>query len=356
MRPGLIHWVIVLFLFDSIGFCEWIYFQNHLHSSGEHTYSRFPDRISKDQSYSSEGIKTLMDLAQNAGVGSIAITDHNTISHWFDPVFQNEKDTILISAEEWTNMFGGHASLLGFSAESENDAIVPSSPRTTLEHFDYEEMVQATHDRGGLVSINHPKSLYFPHRWPNSHYNADGVELNFSDFMQPQATIDWWRHHLITGKRLFLLGGSDYHVGSMLGGDPFSSTNLVWVEEKNAFGVLNGIREGRIQVLRSQDSSRLSSFHALGLFGVTPLSFTFGDHVELNYNQRLILQIEVAQGLGSTLSMWNRKGKIKEAPILLDSFFYLDEYISDGLRDFIYFEITDEYGSLDLVANPLYIN
>lgn len=344
----------VLFSFSGFAEPSWIFFQNHLHSHGNHTFSRFPESTAYEDSYSAEGIQTLIQSAKEQGqekiiMESMAITDHNTISHWFDPVFQDEKTILLLPGMEWTNMFGGHASLLGFQAQNETQAIVPRHTRTTLEANDYSEMMDETHLRGGLVVINHPKSFYVPQRWPANLYDADGIELNFSSLMFPQDTIEWWEQQLKNGKKLFLLGGSDYHVGDFFG-EPFTSTNLVEVEEKTVSFLLKALKMGRIQVLRSIVSPHVE-MHAGSMDGRV---FGIGEEVLLLPLQSLFLHIKVSGGQGGKLFIYSHKGQVATVNITQDSFEYSDSYLPTYRNDFIRVEVYMK-SQLETVVNPLYI-
>ena len=337
--------------FSVFGWAEssWIFFQNHLHSHNDHTFSRFPESTDLEDSYSSEGIQALIDQAKEEGIDALAITDHNTISQWFDPVFQEEKEVLLLPAMEWTNMFGGHASLLGFHADHEGKAIVPRHPRTTLEASDYIDMMDETHTRGGLVIINHPKSLYVPHRWPANLYDADGIELNFSSFMQPGATLEWWEGQLKMGKKLFLLGGSDYHAGNFYGA-PFESTNLILVEERSLNVLFESLKAGKIQVLRSPASPRVD-IHAIRIDGQ---AFGIGEEVLLLPLQSLFLKIKVTGGNGGELEIYSHQGLVETVKITEDVFEYSDAYLPKYRNDYLWFKVKMD-SELETVVNPLYL-
>ena len=350
-------WVVFFFLFflgSPLFSNQWIFFQNHLHSTDDHQYSRFPRSTPPFASYSAQGIQTLVQMAKESGIQALAITDHNTIHPWFDPVFTQEKDVILLPAMEWTSMFAGHASLLGFKATDPSHAFVPPDPRGPLEGHDYQTMIQGVHERGGLVVINHPKSLYIPHRWPATPYDADGIELNFLPFMLPDSVIDWWQKNLRVGRYLFLLGGSDFHVGNEWGG-PFQSTSLVWVKEPTQEALLEALREGRLQVLRSPSSPQIY------LTMMTEKeSFQVGDRVVgLGPLQSVFLEIHVvgnkAENLeGITVHLFNREGEIASAQITDQAFSWTGHFTPQHPRDFLWATVEKD-SELQTLLNPIYI-
>ncbi len=333
---------------------QWIFFQNHLHSTDSHRYSRFSESTPSFESYSAQGIQALIQMAKETGIQALAITDHNTIHHWFDPVFTQEREVLLLPAMEWTSMFGGHASLLGFKASDPSQAFMPRDLRGPLEGRDYQSMIQGVHERGGLVVINHPKSLYLPHRWPLTPYDADGIELNFSSFMLPDSVIEWWQQNLRVGRQLFLLGGSDFHVG-VLWGEPFQSTNLVWVREPTQEALLEALKNGRLQVLRSISSPQID------LTVMTEKeSFQVGDRVILPSSlQSVFLEIQVvgneAKSLeGTTVHLFNRKGEIASAKAADQNFIWSGSFTPQFPKDFLWATVEKD-SEIQTLLNPIYI-
>lgn len=356
MPPKLFIWVVFLFTFFSAPLFaeEWIFFQNHLHSTDSHQYSRFPESTPYFQSYSAKGISTLIEMAKETGIQAIAITDHNTIHHWFDPVFTQEKEVLLLPAMEWTSMFAGHASLLGFQASRPEEAIVPRDPRGPLEGEDYKGMMEEVHERGGVVVINHPKSLYLPHRWPSTPYDADGIELNFSSFMLPGSVIEWWQQNLKVGRHLFLLGGSDFHVGDSWT-EPFQSTNLVYVKEKTKEALLEALRGGRLEVLRTPSSPQIF------LTMMTEKeSFHVGDHALLPSSlQSVFLEIHVVGNKAKSLEgvivhLFNRKGELTSFDVDAQPFSWSGSFTPERPRDFLWAEVEKD-SELETLLNPIYI-
>ncbi|MBI3017294.1 MAG: hypothetical protein HYY62_04795 [Deltaproteobacteria bacterium] len=70
LKPS--FWVVVFSFFTAPVFAnQWIFFQNHLHSTDDHSYSRFPESTPSFESYSAEGIQTLVQMAKEAGIQAL---------------------------------------------------------------------------------------------------------------------------------------------------------------------------------------------------------------------------------------------------------------------------------------------
>ncbi|MBI3017295.1 MAG: hypothetical protein HYY62_04800 [Deltaproteobacteria bacterium] len=214
-------------------------------------------------------------------------------------------------------------------------------------------MISGVHDKGGLVVINHPKSLYLPHRWPSTSYDADGIELNFSSFMMPDSVIEWWQQNLRVGRKLFLLGGSDFHVGNW--GEPFQSTNLVWVKDSTKETLLEALRAGRLQVLRSPSSPKIE----LTLM-TEKESFHVGDQVVLDGSlQSVFLEIHVvgneAKNLeGTIVRLFNRRGEIASFEVTAQDFTWTGSFTPKHSKDFLW-ATAEKDSELQTLLNPIYI-
>jgi len=342
--------VLALFLLPFGLQAKWVFFQNHLHSHSEHTFSRFPHSTDLERSYDVRGIETLMNLALENNVQALAITDHNTIAHWFEPMFSKDAEVVLVPAMEWTNMFGGHATLIGFVANDAKDAIVPMNPRATVSEDMYQDMVQKTHDRNGFVIINHPTLMYAWQQWPNHLYGADAIELNFHFFMRPQATLDWWQEKLALDHKVYLVGGCDYHVGGNFV-SPFESINYIDVlDPAQSKDVVDALKQGRLIVLRNASSPKIefTAYNALGEV------YQMGETVKLNALQSLMVQVKVHEGEGHTLHLWTKTGEKQHMKISSNDFKIFFPYVFQNETDFIRFEIRKN-NSLEAVTNPLFV-
>ena len=185
-------------------------------------------------------------------------------------------------------------------------------------------------------------------------YDEDGIEFNFSSFMLPDSVMEWWQKNLRRGRRLFLLGGSDFHVGNSFG-EPFQSTNLVWVKEPTPEALLEALREGRLQVLRSPTSAQIF------LTMMTEKeSFHVGDRVKLaSPLQSVFLEIHIvankAKSLeGVTVHLFNRRGEVAQAQVTGQAFTWAGHFTPQRPKDFLWATVEKD-SEIQTLLNPIYI-
>lgn len=248
---------------------RWHRVGNHIHSS---------TGIGK---FKPEGIERIFELAAKHHFAMAMITDHNTVAHWFHPLFTTTNGVIPVRGTEWTSD-DGHANIIDFEVEGPEDAIAPcdseqASAPCGEDGIDYADMVEEVHQRGGLVIINHPRLAR--HHWPEDTFGADAVEVNgnLSDVSGKKGRA-WWHGRLAAGQRLTAFGGSDWHFwrpfddedeshvhclveGAVARAWPkprfIDAVNLVRMETPSVPALREAIRGGHVQVLKRPDSPRL---------------------------------------------------------------------------------------------------
>ncbi|MGH3118935.1 MAG: CehA/McbA family metallohydrolase, partial [Gaiellales bacterium] len=152
----------------------------------------------------SDGLNSVEEIVRNAieiGLDFLAVTDHNTSTHFEDMERLSHLPIVLIPGEEVTTHWG-HANMWGLR-----------------EWIDFrcadEDAIQAVREyvlrRGGLISVNHPKSIGPPwlfRGWEG--YPAMEV------WQAPWRFYNWeslerWDALLRKGERVVAVGGSDTH-------------------------------------------------------------------------------------------------------------------------------------------------
>jgi PHP domain-containing protein len=189
----------------------------------------------------SDGELTVAELAAAAvaaGLDALAVTDHNTVSHHAElAAVAQHYGIALIPGQEITTEYG-HANAFG-----------------DIGWIDFREpaanWVKAVHERGGLLSINHPLSGDCAWRHPLPEH-PPLAEVWHSSWQVPTwgGPVAWWQ---AWGSEATPIGGSDWHrddEGVTLG----SPTTWVAVDAhaRNADelvpAVLDGLRAGRTAV------------------------------------------------------------------------------------------------------------
>jgi hypothetical protein len=181
--------------------------------------------------------------AERLGLDFLAITDHNTWSH-FEEIANRPANSgaFLIPGEEVTT-FWGHANVWGLGCWVDFRATDGASMSQTIDWV---------HERGGLFSPNHPKR-----GWPWEFVDAEGFRVTeawqgpwrfFND-----ESLAFWEERLRKGARVVAVGGSDVHsIAPAQYVQPWSlGTPCTWVyaqEPLSESSILDAVRAGHVFV------------------------------------------------------------------------------------------------------------
>lgn len=349
---------------------QWVLVANHLHSApgGSNGWS--------------SGVKHILTYCSARNIEFALMTDHNAIKTWFLPEFRVTGKTTPVGGMEWTSE-QGHANLIGFTASTPEQAILPcgirgQAPCAQEGQQDHASMVKQVHERGGLVIINHP--VLKGYKWPAGTCGADAVEVNrsWSD-RYGVAARQWWHDKLLKGDHITGFGGSDYHYfrplsssdeeegleesehsneASPLSPDIETPVNLVRVGEKTVAAVMDAVRAGHVQVLSDLTQPRVflgCDANGDGVFD----DYMMGDRVRLAEGSRVVIQVRVLGGKGQRLRVFDAKvgemlsGRGPEVhDITSDDFVLaLERTASAGKDRFLRTEVGERGAN---VTNPLY--
>ncbi len=194
----------------------------------------------------SDGYNTIDEYALAAGqrgLDFLAITDHNTCSHFEEIASRPPGDGLLLIPGEEVTTFWGHANVWGLGGWADFRVSDDAGMKRLLDWV---------HERGALFSPNHPKR-----GWP---WEFDQVR----DFRVVEAwqgawrfyneeSLAFWEARLRQGSRVVAVGGSDCHsippatnVQPWTLGDP-----CTWVYAGGGLSetsVLDGVRAGHVFV------------------------------------------------------------------------------------------------------------
>lgn len=187
----------------------------------------------------------LVDLARDAGLDFVAITDHNNTTHTRD---LTAGKMLTITGEEITTP-GGHANALGLSRGDWIDFRV--SPRETNAAAKMASLVDATHRRqGALFVINHPAADCDECAWTHDvPAGVDAVEIwNGTRDNGPQRqAVALWDRLLRSGRHVAAVGASDFHNRPT----PLDQPSVrVEAAELSGATILRAIATGRMVVVR----------------------------------------------------------------------------------------------------------
>jgi hypothetical protein len=178
---------------------------------------------------------------------------------------------------------------------------------------DAQAAIEAAHTRNSLFSINHPSAfLCCPWEYEDSE-GMDSIEIWNSMYVLPNfsfaATTVFWDDHLLSGKRITGVGGSDTH--QLAGFEAHflrhaEPTTWVYAEERSAEAILAGIRGGHVSVSDQPQAPRIGLMADTDNDGV--FETTMGDNVVFSDGAEVTLKIEIVSqevldGAGAILDL-----------------------------------------------------
>lgn len=202
-------------------------------------------------------VRTL-EAAAARGLDFVAITDHNTTSHFAEvAALQPAFDDLLVIPGREVTTFKGHFNVFGAVGEIDFQLGGPRAP-------DIGAILDQVEKAGGLASINHPAmpsgELCMGCGWtventPFARFAAVEVEnggaLALTNGVEgdPLSGAGFWEARLNEGVRLTAIGGSDNHDALLPPDKPPAvgrPTTVVWAEELSTAAILEGVRKGRV--------------------------------------------------------------------------------------------------------------
>lgn len=186
-------------------------------------------------------------LAKNKGLDFIALANHNNFSENF---FLPHIDGLtFIPAVEWTH-YKGHMNFFGVKNPFENSFVANTKEEMQV-------LVSNARSKGAVISVNHPKCRFCPYLWEDE--NAfDMVEIwNGPMRKTNNDAIKWWTDMLCKGRKLPIVGGSDFHKpkGIVRLGNPVTG---VYSKSPSPKDILDAVKKGRTFVSEGVDGVRLN--------------------------------------------------------------------------------------------------
>jgi hypothetical protein len=301
-----------------------------------------------------------VEAAAARGLDFIAITDHNTTSHFnvmreLQPYFDN---LLLMPGREITT-FEGHANVFGTTTFIDFRLTSPNVP-------DINTLLEKVREAHGMFSINHPGlpsgAICMGCGWsaPDTDFSkVDAIEaLNGDASDGPYAGIPFWQGKLNKGFRITGIAGSDNHNADLppearsAVGHP---TTVVYAPELSERAILEGIRAGHVFIDGEGTKDRLIEFTARA-GGHTA---SMGDALQANAGEKVQFVVKTVALAGAHIEVIQDgrvTGLLDASPIKL-----VDEtrefiFQSDGKKHWVRVNVRSETGTLLVVGNPVYLN
>jgi hypothetical protein len=301
-----------------------------------------------------------VETAARRGLDFIAISDHNTTSHYdamreLQPYFDK---LLLIPAREITT-FQGHANVYGTTQFIDFRLTSPHVP-------DINQLLKQVQDLHGLFSINHPGlpsgELCMGCGWTVSNTDFSrvaAIEVVNGDAREgPGSGIPLWQEQLNKGFRITGLGGSDNHNAD-LPPDTRSAvgrpTTVVYSPALSERAILDAIRAGHVFIDLEGTKDRVIEFEAK----TGSHTASMGDSINVPAGQQVHFTVRMIALQGAYPEII-RDG---EPTTLLEKSAFSEpdesrtfDYVSDGKRHWFRVNVRSKDGSLLIVGNPIYLN
>ncbi len=148
-------------------------------------------------------LEELALIARKEGLDYLVVTDHNNYAQ--NQQLPDIEGLTMIPGCEWTH-YKGHAGMLGVKQPFENPFCV--NTRNQME-----EKLEGARTRGAKVVLNHPFCPNCGWRWGIEDTEYDLIEV-WNGATPPainRKCLDWWDSRLKEGRRIPVIGGSDFH-------------------------------------------------------------------------------------------------------------------------------------------------
>jgi hypothetical protein len=309
-----------------------------------------------------------VEEAARHGLDFLAITDHNTTSHYdeereLQPYFDK---LLLIPGREMTT-YSGHANIWGtteFVDFRTGDAARPSK----------NSMLAQARDLGAVVSINHPvgpdDERCIGCGWivgDTDMHLVSAIEVANGPSDHPGAyfrapDIAFWDDQLRRGFHITAVGGSDTHQPDL---DTIGlPTTVVFAQELTVASILNGIRAGHVFIdLTGSRSLPRQEQRLLELTGSSGAEHaTMGDTLKVHSREPVIINTHIAGSYGSSLRLFVDGAPVAQLPDSAVTSMEQTKALSwtpSGLAadkpHWIRAEVHGPDGSLQLLSNPIYL-
>jgi hypothetical protein len=210
--------------------------------------------------HGSDGVLPVGELARHAqcnGLDYLGITDHNQMVS--TDTLRQYPGITLMPGIEWTH-YQGHANFLGVD-QPYNELYITNSFEEVKQHF------ESARSRGAFISINHPCDPMAPFKFDIDALPYDCLEVwNGPMRGSNLQAIGLWQNLLMTGKKVPICGGSDYHRDSLLL-FPGGPTTCIYAMSASQTDLLAALKHGHAFVTYSVNGPMLEMTAGEALLG-----------------------------------------------------------------------------------------
>lgn len=302
--------------------------------------------------------KTL-DAAVARHLDFVAVTDHNTTSHFealreLAPYYD---DLLILPGREITTFYG-HANLFGPTAFVDFQLGGPRAPKLS----DVQAQIEKA---GGVLSINHPGlpsgELCMGCGWtaPDTDYaRVQAIEVVNSGAAEgPLSGMAFWEKRLDEGHRLTAIGGSDNHDATLDPAKPPAigvPTTVVRAAELSQPAILEAIRRGHVFLDVAGSRDRLLEVRASS----GAVSAQMGDEISAASGSRVSVEVHVVGLPGGRIVLSGPAAALALPPNpeigSADETTRFD-LVADGKAHWLRIDVRSADGKLALIGNAIYL-
>ena len=300
-----------------------------------------------------------VEAATARGLDFIAVTDHNTQSHYdaereLQPYFDN---ILLLPGREITT-YQGHANLLGTTSFVDFRIGTPETP-------DVNSMLRQVAGLGAIISINHPAARTgedcmgcgWTPPTPVDYHLIEAVEaVNGPDADGKRSGVPFWEGLLNQGYHLTGIGGSDNHDADIPVPGPRSigyPTTVVQAADLSTPSIIAGLRAGHVFIDTEGTRDRVLEYSA----STGNRTAAMGDTLPTPRDASIRLAVHVTHAKGSHLELIADGSKLPaaNAAILDDDQQTTLELGGDNQRKWVRLDVCTPEGHRLLIGNPIYL-
>jgi hypothetical protein len=301
-----------------------------------------------------------VEAAVARGLDFIAVTDHNTQSHYdaereLQPYFDN---ILLLPGREITT-YQGHANLLGTTRFLDFRIGTPEVP-------DVNSVLRQVAGLDAIVSINHPAAhsgencmgCGWTPATPVDYRLIQAVEaVNGQHADGERSGVPFWEGLLNRGYHLAGIGGSDNHDAADIPvpgpGSVGYPTTVVQAADLSTPAILAGLRAGHVFIDTEGTRDRLLEYSA----SVGDRTAAMGDTLQVPENINVMLAVHVMHARGSHLELTADGSKlpVANAAIQDDDLRTTLELSADNRRRWVRLDVCTPDGHRLLIGNPVYL-
>lgn len=303
----------------------------------ERTLLKGDPHIHTSASDGNMSLDEIIAAAKSAGLDYVGITDHNNTTA--NRQIPWDTEITVLPGMEWTH-YKGHALFLGWPGPFDSAMYANTSEDAALA-------MKKAMDMGALVSINHP--FYPGCQWEfgfeETPFNC--VEVwNGMPKASEAAALNWWQSALSSGRKIPILGGSDFHRLNLFAvvGTP---TTWVYSESRSPQDIIWAMKAGRCFVTLTSQGP---------ICDISCGEFFMGDTVEYENGKKVLFRFN-GLSRGDTIKIYSSRG-IEACIETAGEFKRCEEFDirpNDFLRAEVYRTLLPGVPPvLAMVSNPIY--